>query len=118
MAPELAGKMTAKAAAVAAAAKPSPPTKAFVTFLAGDGDYWMGVVGLAKGLRKAGSAYPLVVAVLPDVPEAHRRSLVSQGCIVREIVPVYPPENQTQFAMAYYVINYSKLRIWEVSHTC
>jgi hypothetical protein len=65
MAPELAGKMTAKAAAVA-----KPATKAYVTFLAG---------------------------------------VVSQGCIVREIVPVYPPENQTQFD----VINYSKLRIWE-----
>jgi len=106
MAPELTGKMTAVAPA-------KPATKAFVTFLAGDGDYWMGVVGLAKGLRKVGSAYPLVVAVLPDVPESHRRILISQGCIVREIVPVYPPENQTQFAMAYYVINYSKLRIWE-----
>nr|QEZ94297.1 galactinol synthase 1 [Deschampsia antarctica] len=109
MAPELAGKMTAKAAV----ATSKPATKAFVTFLAGDGDYWMGVVGLAKGLRKAGSAYPLVLAVLPDVPESHRRILVSQGCIIREIVPVCPPENQTQFAMAYYVINYSKLRIWE-----
>jgi inositol 3-alpha-galactosyltransferase len=106
MAPELTGKMTAVAPA-------KPATRAFVTFLAGDGDYWMGVVGLAKGLRKVGSAYPLVVAVLPDVPESHRRILISQGCIVREIVPVYPPENQTQFAMAYYVINYSKLRIWE-----
>jgi inositol 3-alpha-galactosyltransferase len=114
MAPELAGKMTAKAAAAAAAAVTKPATRAYVTFLAGDGDYWKGVVGLAKGLRKARSAYPLVVAVLPDVPESHRRILVSQGCIVREIEPVYPPENQTQFAMAYYVINYSKLRIWEV----
>ncbi|KAI6694568.1 hypothetical protein NL676_022278 [Syzygium grande] len=72
-----------------------------------------GVVGLAKGLRKAGSAYPLVVAILPDVPAEHRRVLVEQGCVVREIEPVYPPENQTRFAMAYYVINYSKLRIWE-----
>ncbi|XP_034707168.1 galactinol synthase 2-like [Vitis riparia] len=34
-------------------------------------------------------------------------------CVVREIEPVNPPENQTQFSMAYYVINYSKLRIWE-----
>ncbi|OIT07011.1 galactinol synthase 1, partial [Nicotiana attenuata] len=68
---------------------------------------------LAKGLRKVHTAYPLVVAVLPDVPEEHRRILEAQGCIVREIEPVYPPENQTQFAMAYYVINYSKLRIWE-----
>ncbi|XP_021734495.1 galactinol synthase 2-like [Chenopodium quinoa] len=88
-------------------------SRAYVTFLAGNGDYVKGVIGLAKGLRKARSAYPLMVAVLPDVPEEHRKMLVSQGCIVREIEPVYPPENQTQFAMAYYVINYSKLRIWE-----
>lgn len=89
-------------------------SRAYVTFLAGNGDYVKGVVGLAKGLRKVKTAYPLVVAVLPDVPQEHRRILESQGCIVREIEPVYPPENQTQFAMAYYVINYSKLRIWEV----
>ncbi|XP_047334048.1 galactinol synthase 1-like [Impatiens glandulifera] len=86
---------------------------AYVTFLAGDGDYIKGVVGLAKGLRKVKSVYPLVVAVLPDVPEEHRRELEQQGCIVREIEPVYPPEHQTEFAMAYYVINYSKLRIWK-----
>ncbi|XP_031252964.1 galactinol synthase 2-like [Pistacia vera] len=90
-----------------------PKKRAYVTFLAGNGDYVKGVVGLAKGLRKANSAYPLVVAILPDVPEDHRQILESQGCIVREIEPVYPPENQTRFAMAYYVINYSKLRIWE-----
>ncbi|KAK1318277.1 Galactinol synthase 1 [Acorus calamus] len=94
-------------------AKAAGPTRrAFVTFLAGDGDYVKGVVGLAKGLRKVKSAYPLVVAVLPDVPEEHLRLLRSQGCIVRQIEPVYPLENQTRFAMAYYVINYSKLRIW------
>lgn len=88
---------------------------AYVTFLAGNGDYVKGVVGLAKGLRKVKSAYPLVVAMLPDVPEEHREILRSQGCIIREIEPIYPPENQIQFAMAYYVINYSKLRIWNVS---
>ncbi|CAM8891673.1 unnamed protein product [Rhodiola kirilowii] len=87
--------------------------RAYVTFLAGNKDYIKGVVGLAKGLRKVKSKYPLVVAVLPDVPKEHRLTLVDQGCLVREIAPVYPPENQTQFAMAYYVINYSKLRIWE-----
>lgn len=86
--------------------------RAYVTFLAGAGDYVKGVVGLAKGLRKAKSAYPLVVAILPDVPEEHRQILRSQGCIVHEIEPIYPPENHVQFAMAYYVINYSKLRIW------
>ncbi|KAI3734651.1 hypothetical protein L6452_14125 [Arctium lappa] len=89
------------------------PRRAYVTFLAGDGDYWKGVVALAKGLRKTKSVYPLVVAMLPDVPVDHRQKLVAQGCIIREIEPLYPPENQTRFAMAYYVINYSKLRIWE-----
>ncbi|XP_057857425.1 galactinol synthase 4 [Cryptomeria japonica] len=87
--------------------------RAYVTFLAGSGDYVKGVVGLAKGLRKVKSLYPLVVAVLPDVPDDHRLQLRNQGCIVREIEPINPPENQVQFAMAYYVLNYSKLRIWE-----
>nr|AAM96868.1 fagopyritol synthase 2 [Fagopyrum esculentum] len=91
----------------------SQPSRAYVTFLAGNGDYVKGVIGLAKGLRKTQSGYPLVVAVLPDVPQEHRRMLVAQGCIIKEIQPVNPPDNQTQFAMAYYVINYSKLRIWE-----
>lgn len=115
MAPEVLAKAAAKVAG-----KAVKPSRAYVTFLAGDGDYVKGVVGLAKGLRKVGSAYPLVVAVLPDVPESHRCLLVSQGCIVREIEPVYPPESETQFAMAYYVLNYSKLRIWEVCnrHQC
>nr|AMP59731.1 galactinol synthase 2 splice variant 2 [Cicer arietinum] len=107
MAPDIA---TAAANINDAQAKASK--RAFVTFLAGNGDYVKGVVGLVKGLRKVKTIYPLVVAVLPDVPQEHRNILTSQGCIVREIQPVYPPENQTQFAMAYYVINYSKLRIW------
>lgn len=93
----------------------APSKRAYVTFLAGDGDYVKGVVGLAKGLRKVKSAYPLVVAMLPDVPEEHREILRSQGCVLREIDPVHPPDNQVEFAMAYYVLNYSKLRIWNVS---
>lgn len=116
MAPELVSTVPNQASADTINVKPITTlrSRAYVTFLAGDGDYVKGVVGLAKGLRKVKSAYPLVVAVLPDVPAEHRRVLVSQGCIVREIQPVYPPESQTQFTMAYYVINYSKLRMWEV----
>lgn len=89
--------------------------RGYVTFLAGKGDYVKGVVGLAKGLKKVNSAYPLLVAVLPDVPGDHRAILESHGCIVRDIEPLHPPQNHhTQFAMPHYVINYSKLRIWEV----
>ncbi|KAM0042573.1 putative inositol 3-alpha-galactosyltransferase [Helianthus debilis subsp. tardiflorus] len=78
----------------------SLPRRAYVTFLAGNGDYWKGVVGLAKSLRKAQSVYPLVVAVLPDVPLHHRNMLLSQGCIIREIEHVYPPENPSGFVRA------------------
>ncbi|CAO2205973.1 unnamed protein product [Urochloa humidicola] len=96
-------------------AAPRPATRAYVTaaFMAGD-DGLKGAVGLAKALGKVGSAYPLVVAVLPDVPESDRDILVSHGCVVREIEPVYPPENQVgQLATADYIASYSKLRIWE-----
>ncbi|CAK9187110.1 unnamed protein product [Ilex paraguariensis] len=88
MAPDLVSAATKPTTGQAKAASLS--SRANVTFLAGNGDY------------------------VKDVPEEHRRILVSQGCIIREIEPVYPPDNQTQFAMAYYVINYSKLRIWEL----
>lgn len=65
MAPEL----------VPASVKPTvrparPAGRACATFLAGNGDYVKGVVGLAKGLRKVRSAYPLVVAVLPTCPRS------------------------------------------------
>ena len=95
--------------------KPASLTsRAYVTFLAGDGDYVKGVVGLAKGLRKVRSAYPLVVAVLANVPEEHRRMLVAQGCLLRDIEPVHPPKNGARLARDYYAINWCKLRIWEV----
>ncbi|KAL1193084.1 Galactinol synthase 10 [Cardamine amara subsp. amara] len=85
--------------------------RAYITLLAGNLDYWMGVVGLAKRLRKVKSAYPLVVATLPDIPDEDRQILVAKGCIVCEIEPIYPLENQDGYAMAYYIINYYKLRI-------
>ncbi|KAK4487566.1 hypothetical protein RD792_005780 [Penstemon davidsonii] len=92
---------------------------AYVTFLAGDGDYFKGVIGLVKGLRKVKSAFPLVVAVLPDVPEEHRRVLVEQGCLLREIEPVIlstssaKDNDHSPFVRAYFALNYCKLRLWE-----
>ncbi|KAG8369051.1 hypothetical protein BUALT_Bualt15G0110100 [Buddleja alternifolia] len=92
---------------------------AYVTFLCGDGDYVKGVIGLAKGLRKVKAAFPLVVAVLPDVPVEHRRVLVEQGCLLRDIEPVSIPlittgtGKETPFIRPYFALNYSKLRLWE-----
>ena len=91
--------------------------KAFVTFLGGSGDYVKGVVGLAKGLREVNSAYPLVVAVLPDVPPEHRLLMVKNGCILKDIDWVQAPEmdkSKVGWAHEHFAINYSKLRIFEV----
>ncbi|GLT31810.1 hypothetical protein SLA2020_065190 [Shorea laevis] len=85
MAPNITTTKTTVTSLVKAA---SLPRRAYVTFLAGNGDYVKGVVGLARGLRKVKSKYPLVVAILPDVPEDHRTILVEKGCIVKEIEPV------------------------------
>jgi hypothetical protein len=41
----------------------------------------MGVAGLAKSLRKADSAYLLVVAVQPDMLESHSSILVSKAAL-------------------------------------
>ena len=90
--------------------------KAFVTFLGGGGDYVKGVVGLAKGLRQVNSAYPLVVAVLPDVPQEHRLLMVQSGCILKDIDWVQPPkiDKSIGWAHEHFAINYSKLRIFQV----
>lgn len=94
----------------------NPRSYAYVTFLAGDGDYVKGVVCLAKGLRKVKAAYPLIVTVLPDVPEEHRNLLLNQGCLVHEIDPVLPPvsDKESSFAREYFAVNYCKLRLWKV----
>ncbi|KAL8218314.1 hypothetical protein R6Q57_021687 [Mikania cordata] len=57
------------------------PRRAYVTFLAGDGDYWKDM--------------------LADVPMDHRRKLLAQGCIIREIEPLYPPEYHIPFGIRY-----------------
>jgi hypothetical protein len=95
------GKMSETAAA-------EPVREAYMTFLPGadDGERLEAVVLLAEDLCMVGAAYPLVVAVLPDVPESHRRILVSKGCVVREVEPVYPPPPR-----------YSMLRVWLVRPT-
>ncbi|KAL8101100.1 galactinol synthase 1-like [Apium graveolens] len=89
--------------------------KAFVTFLGGGGDYVKGVIGLAKGLRKVNSAYPLVVAVLPDVPREHRLLMVQNGCVLKDIDWVQPPklDKTVGWAHEHFAINYSKLRIFQ-----
>lgn len=80
-----------------------------------DSDYVKGVVCLAKALRKVQAAYPLVVAVLPDVPEEHRNLVLNQGCLLHEIDPVIPPvgDKESPFVRAYFAINYCKLRLWQ-----
>lgn len=89
-----------------------------MTFLGGSGDYVKGVIGLARGLANVNSAYPLVVAVLPDVPLEHRLLMVQSGCVLKDIDWVQPPkiDESIGWAHEHFAINYSKLRIFEVKH--
>jgi hypothetical protein len=82
----------------------------------GSGDYVKGVIALAKSLRVVQSSYSLIVAVTDCVPMAHWKQLVREGCIVRDIEKVKPPKSarNIKFACDYYIVNYSKLRIWQV----
>ncbi|KAL1564431.1 glycosyltransferase 8 [Salvia divinorum] len=112
MAPEIVKSTLGNAAAPVVGASKN----AYVTFLAGAGDYVKGVVGLVKGLRKVGAAFPLVVAILADVPVEHRRLLAEQGCILREIEPAFPCADADQnhtYVRKYFLLNYCKLRLWE-----
>ncbi|KAH7446028.1 hypothetical protein KP509_01G033600 [Ceratopteris richardii] len=88
-------------------------SRAYVSFLAGDGNYVKGVIALAKSLRRVQSAYPFIVAVLEDVPEEHRELLRWNGCHVRPIDKInLSGIEDVNYAQPHYVINYSKLRIW------
>ncbi|KAL8101103.1 hypothetical protein AgCh_033113 [Apium graveolens] len=81
------------------------------------GDYVKGVVGLAKGLRKVGLAYPLVMVVLPDVPQVHRLLMVRNGYILKDIDWVQAPEmdkSKVDWAHEHFAINYSKIRIFHL----
>ncbi|KAL7195112.1 hypothetical protein ACSBR1_035346 [Camellia fascicularis] len=87
--------------------------RAYVTFLVGNGDYVKGVVALAKCLRKVKSAYPLVVAIMLDVPEDDRKALRCQGCVVHDIIePICPPESQIPIERIHSEALYSKLCVW------
>ncbi|GKV01497.1 hypothetical protein SLEP1_g14047 [Rubroshorea leprosula] len=123
-------KPNAGTAVTSSAKAEGQPGRAYVTILAGNGDDVKGVTGLAKGLKKVESKYKLVAAVLPDVPQQHRKALQDLECIVKEIEPVNPLKDQTQLAMASHtdinypelqLINlkkYSKLRLWQEMFRC
>ncbi|CAA6671453.1 unnamed protein product [Spirodela intermedia] len=76
----------------------APKKRGYVTFLAGGATtaptrWWWPCFPMSPGAPPA-----------PSLAGLHRR----------EVEPIYPPENQVQFAMAYYVINYSKMRVFEL----
>lgn len=90
----------------------------YVTILMGDGDYWKGVIGLAKSLKLVRARYPLLVAVSRDVPGDHRDKMEAAGCQIREVEDVDPPKQRvggpaSPYAVPHYSRNYTKLRIWE-----
>nr|WP_246580130.1 hypothetical protein [Candidatus Sodalis endolongispinus] len=53
-------------------------------------DYLIGVRTLWRSLQQSGSRYPLVVMVTESIPDATRRQLTQEGCLVREVPALQP----------------------------
>ncbi|KAJ9100380.1 hypothetical protein QFC20_005448 [Naganishia adeliensis] len=99
----------------------SPPTRplkcAYVTFLLTSPSYLPGILVLAHSLRhpptqpNAPSAYPLIVAVNPALPEECVKALEEAGVQVRRVEPLVPRGRVTTIAERF-VDTWTKLRVW------
>ncbi len=86
--------------------------KAWATLLTGP-DYLVGLRTLHASLRKVGSAYPLVVMVTPDLDARTRQAVTDDGCVLREVAPIQPPQGLSGgYAMERFSQVWTKLAVW------
>uniref|UniRef100_A0A061R120 Hexosyltransferase n=1 Tax=Tetraselmis sp. GSL018 TaxID=582737 RepID=A0A061R120_9CHLO len=92
----------------------------FVTFLEGKNrGYADGVLAIARSLRQHNSAFHLVVATTPTVPDELAKELASEPNVrVRPIEWLDLPKSFEEagekiFANKQFIANFSKLRMWE-----
>ena len=89
--------------------------RAWVTLLTNPG-YVPGVRVLNASLAGVGSAYPLVVMVTPAIDADTRRTLADEGCQVREVEPLRPPEGlRDRYANARFAEVWTKLAVWRLT---
>ncbi|KAF7822624.1 galactinol synthase 2-like [Senna tora] len=84
---------------------------AFVTILS---DYNEGsiksIVALAKSLTKVNTIFPFLVLLWPHHPTQLPDTLRSQGCILKELLPLFHASHHS----AFHNINHSKIHIWKL----
>ena len=86
--------------------------RAWVTLLTDPG-YLPGARALGTSLRKAGSAFPLVVMVTNAVDAASRQLLELDGCLLREVEPISPSAGLAgSYANARFADVWTKLAAW------
>ncbi|KAG8462827.1 hypothetical protein KFE25_001600 [Diacronema lutheri] len=81
--------------------------------------YVRGVACLARSLRQAGSAHPLLVLATPNLSKASLAALESEACSVR-VVPRFDPFGDDAGAASAYVAArfadcWTKLRLWQLA---
>ena len=79
-------------------------------------NYLVGVRALNASLRGVGSRYPLVVMVTADIDDDSRRLLADDGCLIREVEPVRPVEDDPEhYANARFAEVWTKLAVWRLT---
>lgn len=92
------------------------PVRGAFAHLLTNANYLPGLLVVHHGHLSVGSKYPFVAFVTSDVGDEVRRILVSRGIIVRDVEPLYPPE-QPVFDEAYKRFEqiWTKLRLVDVT---
>ncbi|WP_158784388.1 glycosyltransferase family 8 protein [Pantoea sp. BAV 3049] len=89
--------------------------KAWATLLTQPG-YLVGVKALHKSLKRANSAYPLIVMVTENIDAPSRQALESEGCLLREVQPISPDSRlQHNYANARFSEVWTKLAVWRLT---
>lgn len=78
--------------------------------------YLPGVRALRASLRRAGSAYPLVVMLTATIDPDDRRTLQDDGCLLREVEPIRPASGlPAAYANARFAEVWTKLAVWRLT---
>jgi glycogenin len=88
---------------------------AYVSMVCGGDAYVPGAEALGKSLQASETPYPKVLLVTPDVSEASRSLLASQGWILREVKPIPNPHPERGLLFARFGNVFTKLHVWRLS---
>jgi lipopolysaccharide biosynthesis glycosyltransferase len=87
---------------------------AWLTLICND-EYLLGVLALARSLKRVKTMYPLVVMVVEDnVSKETQEQIINEGCLIRHIQGLYPKQDVSSFVFQRFFFTWTKLRAFEM----